>query len=199
MAVHDGAAQKTAQNVSATLVGRQDAVGDHERNAASMVGDDAQAGVDGALLALDGGGVGGADVLLAGKLLAQRHKAAQLVGFEVALNALHDGGHALEAQTGVDVLGGKRGERAVFLAIVLGENKVPVLKEAVALAAGAAVFLAAAELGTLVVVQFGAGTARAGGAGTPEVVVLAQTGDVAFIDAAGSSRSRWSRRRQGTR
>ena len=57
MAVHDGTAQKAAQNVSATLVRRQDAVGYHERNAAGMVGDDAQAGVDGALLALNGSGV----------------------------------------------------------------------------------------------------------------------------------------------
>ena len=40
--VHDGAAKQAAQHVAAAFVGGQDAVGDHEGDAAAMVGNDAQ-------------------------------------------------------------------------------------------------------------------------------------------------------------
>ena len=75
---------------------------------------------------------------------------------------------------------------AVLLAVVLGEHEVPELKEAVAVAAGLAVRLAAADLLAHVKVDLGARTAGTGGASGPEVVVLAQAGNVILGNAQGA-------------
>ena len=72
---------------------------------------------------------------------------------------------------------------AVLLAVVLGEHEVPELKEAVAVAAGLAVGATATDLLAHVKVDLGARTAGAGGASGPEVVVLAQAGDVVLGNA----------------
>ena len=101
-----------------------------------MVGHDAQAQVGGLVLA----------VLDAGQALAHTDQAAKHVGVVVVRDALHDGRHALKAHAGIDVLGLKRGQHAIFLAVVLGEHAVPVLQEAVAIAARLAVGAAAADL-----------------------------------------------------
>ena len=113
MALHDGAAQQAAQHVTAALVGWQDAVGDHERDRAAVVGHDAQAQVGSLVLA----------VLDAGQALAHADQTAKHVGVVVVRNALHDGRHALKAHASIDVLGLKRGQRAIFLAVVLGEPR----------------------------------------------------------------------------
>ena len=135
-----------------------------------MVRHDAQAHVGGGVLA----------VLHAADPLPHGHEAPEHVGLIVVGDALHDGGDALQAHARVDVLLGQGLQGAILLAIELGEHAVPVLQEPVAVAAGLAVGTAAAHLGALVEVQLRAGTAGAGGAGAPEVVVLPQTGDVAL-------------------
>jgi len=168
LGLHDGAAQQAAQHVAAALVARQDAVGDHEGDRAGMVGDDAQGQIH----------LGVLPVGAAGQTLAHGHEAAQHIGLVVGLHPLHDGGHALQAHARIDVLLGQGGKRAVLLAVVLGEHAVPELQEAVAVAARGAIRAAAAEVGTLVEVDLRAGTAGARGAGTPEVVVLAEAGDM---------------------
>ena len=174
-AVEDGTAQQAAQDVLAALVARQDAVGDHEVDRAGVVGDDAQRA--------GGAGVLVSDVGLARDLLAQGDEALHEVTVIVGALVLHDAGHALEAHARVEVAVGQLGHRTVLLAVELGEDEVPELEEAVAVAAGLAVGLAAADLLALVVVDLGAGSAGAGGAGGPEVVVLAQAGDVVLGDA----------------
>ena len=108
---------------------------------------------------------------------------AHNIGFVVGLDALHDGGHALKTHAGIDIFRGQGSKRAIFLTVVLGEDAVPELEEAVAIASGSAVRAAAAEVGTLVEVDFGARTARTGRPSTPEIVILAQTGDVVFRNA----------------
>ena len=75
---------------------------------------------------------------------------------------------------------------AVLLTVVLSEHEVPELKEAVAVAARLAVGTAAADLLAHVKVDLGARTTGAGGASGPEVVVLAQTGDVILGNAQGA-------------
>ncbi len=164
-AVVDGATQQAAQHVAAAVVAGQDAVTDHEGHGAAVVGDDAQAAV---------GAGGGARVGLARELLAHADQAAQDVAFVVGALELHDRADALEAHARVDVAVGQVRHRAVLLAVVLREDEVPELQESVAVVAG----LLALEGGTLVVVDLGAGAARAGGAGGPEVVVGAEAGDV---------------------
>ncbi len=111
-------------------------------------------------------------------------QALQQVAVVVGGLVLHDGRDALEAHAGVDVAVRKLGQRPVLLAVVLREDEVPELEEAVAVvAARAAVLASAAELLALVEVDLGAGAARAGGAGRPEVVVGAEAGDVVVGDS----------------
>ena len=170
-AVVHGAAEEAAQHVAATLVGGQDAVADHERDGAGVVGHDAQA-----LVRLAG------DVVLhACQLLAKANEGAQDVALVVGALVLHDGGHALQAHAGVDVAVRQVGQGTVLLTVVLGEDQVPELQEAVAVVAG----LLALEVGALVKVDLRAWAAGAGGAGRPEVVLLAQAGDVVVRDALG--------------
>lgn len=95
---------------------------------------------------------------------------------------LHDGRHTLKTHTRVEVAMRELRHRAVLLAIVLREDEVPELKETVAIATGAAIRATAADLLALVEVNLGAGTARAGGACRPEVIVLAETADVILGD-----------------
>ena len=148
-----------------------------------MIGHDAKRQVNLRLLLGQGAGNHVAVVLLAGQTLADTHETAQHVGFVVGLNALQNGRGALEAQARVDVLRGKRGQRAVFLPVVLGEHAVPVLQEPVAVASGRAHRTAAAELGALVVVQLGARATRTRGTRAPEVVVFTQAADMALGNA----------------
>ena len=107
------------------------------------------------------------------------HQVAVVIGGLV----LHDGGHALKAHARIEVAVRQLRHGAVLLAVVLGKHEVPELKEAVAVAAGLAVGAAATDLLAHVKVDLGAGTAGAGGAGGPEVVVLAQAGDVILGNA----------------
>ena len=91
---------------------------------------------------------------------------------------LHDGSHALQAHAGIQIAMGQLGHGAVLLAVELGKDQVPELEETVAIAAGGAIRATAANLFTQIEIDLGARAARAGGSGCPEVVVLAQTGDV---------------------
>ena len=108
----DSAAQQAAKDVAATLVGGQDAVADHERDGARVVGKDAQAHVRLGVLA----------VLLAGEALAQFNEAVHEVAVVVGRLALHDGRDALKAHARVDVAVGQLRHGAVLLAVVLGEH-----------------------------------------------------------------------------
>ena len=110
------------------------------------------------------------------------HQIAVVVGGLV----LHDGGHALQAHARIEVAVRQLRHGAVLLAVVLSKHEVPELQEAVAVATGLAVGLAAADLLAHVKVDLGARTAGAGGASGPEVVVLAQTGDVVLGNAQGA-------------
>ena len=86
------------------------------------------------------------------------------VDVEIGALALHDGGDALEAHAGVDVLLRERLELAAVLALELREDEVPDLDEAVAVAGGGAIGLAAADVGAVVEEYLAAGAAGAVGA-----------------------------------
>ena len=76
---------------------------------------------------------------------------------------------------------GQLGHGAVLLAVELREHEVPVLEEAVAVASGRAIRTPASHILAHVVIDLGAGAARAGRAGRPEVIVLAETADVTLL------------------
>ena len=177
-AVEHGATEQATQDVLAALVAGQDAVRDHEVDGTGMVGDDAQ-------------GTAGAGVIvgvigLAADLLAQLDEVLHQIAVVVGSLVLHDGRHALQAHARIEVAVRQLRHGAVLLAVKLGEHEVPELQEAVAVAAGLAVGAAAADLLAHVKVDLGARTAGAGGASSPEVVVLAQTGDVILGNAQGA-------------
>ena len=90
-------------------------------------------------------------------------------------------GHAVEAQAGVDVLGGQRREGADRILVVLHEHEVPVLQEALVLAAGQVVL--GAPLQAAVEVELAARPARPGRPGLPEVLLAVQQDDARARDA----------------
>ena len=166
----DGAPDDAAQHVAAPLVRRHDAVADEERHPAAVVGEDAvrlrraRVSVPGdAALLLDPGH----DRLVAVGLV---HRPVRHV--------LQDRRGALEAQAGVDVLLRERRQRPVRVQLVLHEDEVPELEEAVAARAGRrAVGLAAAVLLAPVPVDLGVRPAWPGAADRPEVLAARQRDD----------------------
>ena len=176
--VEHGAAEQAAKNILATLVTGENAVRDHKVNGTRVIGDDAQGAA--------GTGVIVGVIGLAADLLAQLDEVLHQIAVVVSGLVLHDGGHALQAHARIEVAVRQLRHGAVLLAVVLGKHEVPELKEAVAVTAGFAVGAAAADLLAHVKVDLGARTAGAGGAGGPEVVVLAQAGDVVLGNAQGA-------------
>ena len=173
--VEHGAAEQAAKDVLTTLVTGKDAVRDHKVDSTGVVGDDAQGAA--------GTGVIVGVIGLAADLLAQLDEMLHQIAVVIGGLVLHDGGHALQAHARIEVAVRQLRHGAVLLTVVLGKHEVPELKEAVAVAARLAVGAAAADLLAHVKVDLGARTAGAGGASGPEVVVLAQAGDVVLGNA----------------
>ena len=105
------------------------------------------------------------------------------VGVEERVDVLEEHRAALEAEARVDVLLRQRRERPVVGEVVLHEDEVPVLEEAVAVAAGRAVGPLAAVLDAAVEVELRARPARAGVGGLPEVLGARQPDDPLARDA----------------
>ena len=157
-ALQDRAAHDPPQHVAAVLVRGHHAVGDQERHRAAVVGEDPQRAVDRVLGA----------VAAARELLAERDQRRELVGLEHRPLVLEDRREPVEPETGVDVLGRQRRQRVDRVLVELHEHEVPVLEEALVLAAGQIVGLA--EVEPAVEVQLRARAARAGRPDLPEVL-----------------------------
>ena len=171
LAVAGGSSQQAAQHVAAALVAGQHAVADHKGSRADVVGDDAQGHVFLAALA----------VARAGDLRDLVRDVHHRVDVEERINVLAHNGQALKTHAGVDVLLLELGVVVVAVVVELGEDDVPDLHIAVAVAADGAAGLAAAVLFAAVVVNFRAGAARTG-AVLPEVVLLAELEDAVLGD-----------------
>ena len=100
--------------------------------------------------------------------------------------ALENGGDALQPHAGVHRLHGQLLQRAVFGPVVLHEDEIPELEEAVGFAAH---HIVAKEVLALVDVQLGAGTAGAGRTHGPEIFLVAGL-DVAETDDAALGQTR---------
>ncbi len=171
-ALLDRAAHDPPQDVAAVLVGGHHAVGDQEGHRARVVGEDPQRPV--------------ARVGHLRQLAPELDERRELVGVEDALDALLDDRHAVEAQAGVDVLRRQRRQRVGGIRIILvelHEDEVPVLQEALVLAAGQVVL--GAELEATVEVELAARAARPRRADLPEVLRARQTDDPLTRDAHG--------------
>ncbi len=163
-ALLDRAAHHTPQHVAALFVGGHDAVGDHERHAARVVGEDPQRAVGVVLLA----------VASSRELLAEVEQRLELVGLEHGLLALEDRGHAVQPQAGVDVARRQLAQVVVRLLVVLHEDEVPELQEALVLPAGEV--LGRAEVKAAVEVELRARPRRPDRPRFPEVL-RARTAD----------------------
>ena len=173
--VEHGAAEQAAKDVLAALVTGEDAVRDHKVDSTGVIGDDAQRAA--------GAGVVIGVIGLAANLLTEFDEVLHQIAVVVSSLVLHDSSHALQAHARIEVAVRQLRHGAVLLTVVLGKHEVPELQEAVAVAAGLAVGTTAADLLAHVKVDLGAGTAGASGASGPEVVVLAQAGDVVLGNA----------------
>ena len=95
------------------------------------------------------------------------------VAIVIGFHTLHDGGDPFQTHAGIDV-GRRQGVVvAVFVLVKLGEDQVPDLQVAVAVATGLAVGPAATLVGAQIDVDFGTGTAGSD-ADLPEIVLFAQ-------------------------
>ncbi len=157
-----GPADEAAQHVAPVLVRGEDPVADEEGGGAGVVGQDAQADVDFGVAAV--GPPGGRR----GHLEQRREE----VRLEDRVDALQDAEQAFVPGAGVDVPAGKGIERAVGLAVVLGEDQVPELEEALVATVGRAAV--GAKGGAPVEVDLGAGPAGPGVAHGPEVLVVVE-------------------------
>ena len=165
VALDDRTAHEPAQDVAAVLVGRHDAVGDQEAHPARVVGEDPHRPVGREVAAVGA----------AAELLAEVHERADLVRLEHGDGVLHDRREPVEPEPRVDVLRRQRRERALGVLVVLHEHEVPVLEEALVLAAREVVGLA--EVQPAVEVELRARPARAGRPGLPEVLRARQRDD----------------------
>ena len=166
------AAQQAAQDIAAALVGRENAIADHEGRRADMVSDDAERHV----------GLIGLFIVRTGDLRNLIRDIHNSINIEQRRDVLAHAGKALEAHAGIDVFLLEFGVIAVAVVIELGEDDIPDLDIAVTVAADGAAGLAAAVLLAAVIVNFRARAARSG-AMLPEVILLAEAEDAVFGDA----------------
>ena len=160
-AVQDGAPQQPLDDVFLLVVPGENVLVDRERASADMVGDPAHPPAV----------VVGRQILLRADIPHRLDQRPEDVNVEVAVDPLEHGAGPLEPHAGVDVAAGERGEvvGGGALAVELRENEVPDLDIATV---GHPVEDLAARAADSV-------GALAGGAGRPEVVVLAQAADPA--------------------
>ena len=167
-----GAAHDPAQHVAAALVGGEHAVGDQERRGAQVIGNHTVRDRVRAFR-LGAGGLGGG--------MDQR---LQEIDPVVVVRALHDGGNALQAHAGID----RRLRQVDALVrrdlLVLHEDEVPDLDEAVAIGIRTA-GRAAWNVRPVVVEDLRAGAAGSGLTHRPEIV-RAGNADDAVVRQAGN-------------
>ena len=165
------AAHDPAQHIATALVRGQHAVGDEEGRGTQMVRDDAERCHALLLRSVSERGSGGVD------------QVTEKIGFEYALDALQDAGHALQPQAGVDR--GARQRLALLLRhlLELHEDQVPEFEEAIAVLFRAA-RRSTPDMLAAVDEYLGARTAGAGIAHRPEIV-RGRDADDAIVREAG--------------
>ena len=143
-------AKDSTKNVAASLVGGDNAVGDHKRCASYVVGNYADGDIVVLIVA----------VALACDLANGIEKSANGINLKEVTNALHYAGKSFKTHTCIDILLCKLGVVALTVVIELGEYVVPDLHKSIAIASGLTIGRAAAPLKSAVEVDLGARTAR---------------------------------------
>ena len=118
-----GSSEDAAKDVPPTLVSREHAIGDQERNGAGVVGHHPERDSRGVV-----GLIGAADQFL--RPLEQRH---EKVGVEIGVDSLQGRRDTLQAGTGIDRRLRQRSQDSFLIAIELHEDQVPDLDNSAAL------------------------------------------------------------------
>ena len=164
--------QKTAEHISASLVGGHDAVRYHECDRTDVVRDNADGHV----------------ILIFFSVFFSRQAAYVVperfyrIHIKDGLHVLHHARQTLQPHAGIDVLLLQLGIMTFPVIVKLGEHIVPYLHVPVAVAAHRAVRLPASVFLAPVIVYFRTGTARTG-AVLPEIVLFAELEDALCRDA----------------
>ena len=151
LTVTAGTADNSTKNVAASLVGGDNAVGDHKGSRSYVVGNNTDRNV---VIML--GTVG-----LACDLTNAVKKGTNGINLKEVADTLHYAGKTLKSHTRIDILLSELGIIALAVVVELGEYVVPDLHKSVTVTAGLTVGAAAAELLAAVKVDL-----RAGAAGT---------------------------------
>lgn len=167
-----GAAEEAAEDVTAALILRDDAIADHHNGAADMIGDNAEGDILDTILM----------ILNPSDVRDMSHNILYGIDLKEVIDILHNASEAFEAHPGIDIRVSHRGIMAVAIGIELTKDEIPDLHKPVAIAADMAIRLTAALIGAAIEIDF---RARAAGAGAdfPEVVIPAEAGHVGGIDA----------------
>ena len=170
-AQHVGMAHRTAhdpaQDIATPLIGRHHPIGNQERGRAQMVRDHPVVNLAGAIR------------VSTGRMSARLDQAAHQVGVVVVMLALQQRADPFQPHPGVDALHLQWHQTAVRELLVLHEDVVPDLDEAVAVLIGAA-GRAAPDMVAMVIEDLGARPARARRPHPPEVVVAGDADDPVF-------------------
>ena len=164
MQVPHGPAHDPPQHITPSVFGRQHAVGNQERGAAQMVGDNPVAGLERTIGRLPGRVGTGDD---------ERPERVRVV---VVVLPLQDGCEPLEAQAGVDRRPRQRRPRPRRVLIVLHEHEIPDLDEPVAILLGTTRW-AARDRRPVIIENLRARAARPGIAHAPEIIRSADADD----------------------
>ena len=168
-AVHRRAADYAAKHIPPELVRRRDAVRDEERRGPRVLGHDAYRHV---------GRRRGAVLLSRERLDLLHERLEHVAAINVAGYTLKHLRQPLETRAGVDVLLRERNERAVGLAVVLLEDKVPDLEVPPAVLGRAALVLGHTGLRTSIEKDLAVRAREPGQARRPEVLRIALTEDL---------------------
>ena len=158
MRMTHGTAHDAAQHIAAPLVRGHDTIGNQERGRTQVVCDHPVVHLAAAIRVGRGGMGRGHD---------QR---AHQICVVVVMLALQEGADPLQPHAGVDALHLQRDQTAIGELLVLHENVVPDLDEAVAVLIGTA-RRATPDMVAVVIENLGAGAAGTGRAHAPEVVI----------------------------
>ncbi len=159
-----GAAHDPAQHIAAPLVGGHHPVGDEKGGGAQVIRDHPVMHPPGPVR------------ILAGRMRARLDERAHEIGVVIVMLALQKRADPFEPHARVDRLHVERAHGAVLEPLVLHEDEVPDLDEAVAVFLRAA-RRAARDPGAVIVEDLGAGAAGPGGAHRPEIVIRGDADD----------------------
>src|SRR5947209_11783337 len=143
LAMPNGAAQDTTEDVASPLVARQNTISGEEDKRPRVVGEDAQGDVG--LFALA--------IACLSQCREMINDGAEQVGIEDRFLALHHHREALQTHAGVNIFLGQRCTGTIKVMVILHEDEVPDLQEALTITTRLAISLPTTVLYTTIIIN----------------------------------------------